>query len=672
MRRALAAAMLLSLPSLAFAADRPVLDARLSLQLPSDVLALHGLSVEGVRQALPRETPDVFAFRAATPAGLVAETNATRLERLGSGAVLNLEGGLALLGERGALALDGLQIVVPGAPEERTMQVRTVDGDWVLELRDLIPAAHEDGIHYRTGEVILTEAGARQLGRPEFAGAWLGGAELDLSTPHLAIETRSLEELPDPRGGFLDVVLGQLYGLVAQGHIGTYPNGTAGLSAATTSCNGGDVIVPWNAPMQETHPFIALAMFRLENGRLEQIGRNWMKHGFFALSNNQCDFGCPAPSNGTYLAIGCSDTYSAGNNGDRMYLGPREEIDPYLGVWEACGSYFDGTPADCNRSNFGSGLNSVAHRIEVLDSDLNHSGAQYCYEGAYFVANDQAVANNIGWRNVTATWTGSSWNISDPGNQYAFQTGARVGAFGSFRTSATAAADDGIGMLSISITDNGDGTWHYEYALYNRTVSRGLRSFEVGVSGATITNVEFRDIDQDPGNDWTATVTPGSVAWATDEYSIDPAANSMEYQMLYNFRFDADTPGALRTADVGIYRPGIGTSFAINAITPGPMGATDAPVAALGETGVSIEPNPFASSTRLSFSSRREGPARVTVLDVRGRAVRTLLDAAVPAGRSEVQWDGRDDAGEAVATGVYFVRVETVDGETTRKVTHLR
>ncbi|MCA9753736.1 MAG: hypothetical protein KC591_16185, partial [Gemmatimonadetes bacterium] len=359
MRRALAAAMLLSLPSLAFAADRPVLDARLSLQLPSDVLARHGISVEGVRHALPLESPDVFAFRADTPARLVAHTNETRLERLGSGAVLSVDGGLALLGDRGALALDGLQLVVPGAPEEQSMSVRTVDGDWVLELRDLIPAAHEDGIHYRTGEVLLTEAGARQLGRPELSGAWIGSAELELSTPHLAIETRSIEDLPNPRGGFLDVVLGQLYGMVEQGHIGTYPNGVGGFSAATTSCNGGDVIVPWNAPMQETHPFIALAMFRLENGRLEQIGRNYVKHGFFALSNNQCDFGCPSPSNGTYLAIGCSDTYSASNNGNRMYLGPREEIDPYLGTWEACGSYFDGTPVDCNRSYFGSGHNSV-------------------------------------------------------------------------------------------------------------------------------------------------------------------------------------------------------------------------------------------------------------------------------------------------------------------------
>jgi flagellar hook assembly protein FlgD len=76
---------------------------------------------------------------------------------------------------------------------------------------------------------------------------------------------------------------------------------------------------------------------------------------------------------------------------------------------------------------------------------------------------------------------------------------------------------------------------------------------------------------------------------------------------------------------------------------------------------VAFAPNPLNPSTRLSFATDREGPARARVFDLQGRLVRTILDnPRLPAGAHEFTFDGRTDAGTPLASGVYFYRVETV------------
>jgi hypothetical protein len=70
-------------------------------------------------------------------------------------------------------------------------------------------------------------------------------------------------------------------------------------------------------------------------------------------------------------------------------------------------------------------------------------------------------------------------------------------------------------------------------------------------------------------------------------------------------------------------------------------------------------PNPFRGRTRLSLELVTEGVVDVQVFDVRGRQVATLLSGARPAGRHDVEWDGRDAAGRHVGRGVYWIRVRT-------------
>ncbi len=76
---------------------------------------------------------------------------------------------------------------------------------------------------------------------------------------------------------------------------------------------------------------------------------------------------------------------------------------------------------------------------------------------------------------------------------------------------------------------------------------------------------------------------------------------------------------------------------------------------------VSLEqnyPNPFSPSTRIRFSIAEPGPVRVSVYDVSGRLVASLLDEHRDPGEHSTLWDGCNRLGEPVAAGVYFCRLE--------------
>jgi len=93
----------------------------------------------------------------------------------------------------------------------------------------------------------------------------------------------------------------------------------------------------------------------------------------------------------------------------------------------------------------------------------------------------------------------------------------------------------------------------------------------------------------------------------------------------------------------------------------------DTPPARVQVTGAT--PNPMTTSTTFSFALPADAVSvDLAVFDVAGRRVRQLVNGAVPAGSHDVSWDGRSDAGSRAAAGVYFVKLETSSGASTRKV----
>jgi hypothetical protein len=86
----------------------------------------------------------------------------------------------------------------------------------------------------------------------------------------------------------------------------------------------------------------------------------------------------------------------------------------------------------------------------------------------------------------------------------------------------------------------------------------------------------------------------------------------------------------------------------------------------------SASPNPFETSTRISFALARPGRVRITVYDVEGRVIRSLSDGMLPAGRQQFVWEGDDDAGRRVSPGIYFANVEAEAISASTKVIVLR
>ena len=75
-----------------------------------------------------------------------------------------------------------------------------------------------------------------------------------------------------------------------------------------------------------------------------------------------------------------------------------------------------------------------------------------------------------------------------------------------------------------------------------------------------------------------------------------------------------------------------------------------------------VAPNPFNPRTTVWLDLPQPGPATLAVHDLRWRLVRTLWSGPLDAGRHPVEWDGTDDSGQQVASGVYLVRLMTADG----------
>jgi len=84
-------------------------------------------------------------------------------------------------------------------------------------------------------------------------------------------------------------------------------------------------------------------------------------------------------------------------------------------------------------------------------------------------------------------------------------------------------------------------------------------------------------------------------------------------------------------------------------------------------------PNPFNPGTTIGYDlPPPAGRVRLSIYDARGRLVRTLVDRASEPGPHEVCWDGSDDAGRRVSSGVYFCRLTWNGGSETQRMVLLR
>ncbi|MCC6321954.1 MAG: hypothetical protein IT438_11035 [Phycisphaerales bacterium] len=389
---------------------------------------------------------------------------------------------------------------------------------------------------------------------------------------------------PFPTGP--DVIVGDLSDMQYSG--GT--NGMHAFAVGTISCNIGTQNLLWVANNNQ-HPVIGQNMFRLKNGRFEQIGMSWLKHGFTALTQNLCST-CNGQG-GAVLGVGCSDPYVASLNGSQGNLGPRWQVNPTTGVF----TYPHAEPA----------YNGILpRRLQVADVDLvpaQNVGAQYFVEGQYVTADDAAAghsANNASYRKVNLTYTSPTsvsytWAGSTQCTKPAIQAWRDhgLGANTPDPNVTLVSVDipgDGRFWIAAKVTDNNDGTWHYEYAIQNLTSERCAGGVRVPiVQGAFPENIGFHDapyhsgdgIPTNPsqpnttardfsGADWANSFTTTQVRWATETFASNTNANALRWGTLYNFRFDTNAqPGTANPMVIELFKPGTGDNTFTEVSIPG-------------------------------------------------------------------------------------------------------
>jgi len=150
-----------------------------------------------------------------------------------------------------------------------------------------------------------------------------------------------------------------------------------------------------------------------------------------------------------------------------------------------------------------------------------------------------------------------------------------------------------------------------------------------------------------------------------------------DFEPLNDIPLEPVSPGSFVDTDV---RPGEELRYRLVATlwdgSTDLVGPGEVSVRIDGQMGLAMSPpapNPFSQRVNLEFSLPDGGArARLLVHDVAGRLVATLEDGWLAEGRHSASWDGRDERGRAVASGVYFCTLELPDAVVARKVMLLR
>jgi len=361
------------------------------------------------------------------------------------------------------------------------------------------------------------------------------------------------------------------YGSEYSTELGQY---VSGFAVGTIACNSGDANLVWFADTNQ-HPVIAQNLYRLLDDQFEQIGLSWVKHGFFATDSTYCGQ-CSDEDNtipGYYLAVGCSDLYTASLNGNWVYLSSRSQVNAHTG-------YNPGPPPYSNPP--------IPHiserRLQVANVDLDpnvNPGALYFVEGQYVTPDDAAAGNgnnNVTYRPVDVLPSGiDEYDLvmtEEPSVSESPAVYAWASADPDVVVTEEQIPEDGLFVVAAKASDIGGGFYRYEYAVYNMNSDRSGGSFEVPIpAGAVVRGVGFHDVFYHSGEvydntDWTSVVGAGAVTWSTVPYSEDVNANALRWATLYNFRFECSaTPGPANLT-LGLFKPGTPTDVAVTSIGP--------------------------------------------------------------------------------------------------------
>lgn len=475
-------------------------------------------------------------------------------------------------------------------------------------------------LNIQTGRVLVSKEFARELGRSTLAGTVVGQISINATMRPIEvsevvngeIKSESIpaddSKLAGTRPG-PDVVVGDIIGMQQFGSSGTQ----VGLAIGTTSCNYGTVNLNWFQNPSNDHPVIPQNLYRMSGGsdnaeRFEQIGQSQVKHAFTALTQNICGLGCNGVG-GSQLGSGCSDPYTASLNAGPN-LGSKAWINPFTGEYPRNDS---ATP---NNSHTGHSHSGISHRLIVEQNNLNttmNAGATYYAEGQYVTPHEYAwcqanptqcnMNNNVSYRQYTVSGT-TSFSFSAAASTVREKAAIEGWTGATVTRIEPAPGVDGIGFVGYKVTNPSAGVWHYEYAIYNQNLDRGIQSFSVPLgNGITLSNVGFYAPPQHPGTAgdgtagnagfsnaaWSQTQTTSEMAWNSETMALNANANAIRWGTMYNFRFDSNRPPQNVNATIGFFKTGSPMTIQVQGPTPAAASAVSVAgrVATPGGKGIS-------------------------------------------------------------------------------------
>lgn len=368
-----------------------------------------------------------------------------------------------------------------------------------------------------------------------------------------------------------DVVLQAIGSVSNSGVVG----GVRGYVLGSNTCNIGTLNIAWTS---NSTPGLGMNAFRLHNGRLEQVGQSWCKLACCAAAGSGCGMSCNGQG-GSVLGAGCLDVYGSGWNSIQNRMGPRSQINAYTGQFVTSGG--------------GSGFSAISRHIQVAESDMsvaNFPGARFFVEGIYVSTEDAqagAATNNTTYQAVNVSTGGATptYAMSLSGAVFPQIPAIRAWrdhglgvnnpdtsvAIGSFFVPG-----EGNFHYGHKVRDNGNGTWTYDYAVYNLNSDRSGGSLSIPVpEGVTITNIGFHDVDYHSGEvydntDWANGRGTTDVAWNSPQtHAQNPNSNALRWGTMYNFWFTANRPPASsRQGTLGLFKPGTPASVNFSVSAP--------------------------------------------------------------------------------------------------------
>jgi hypothetical protein len=370
-----------------------------------------------------------------------------------------------------------------------------------------------------------------------------------------------------------------------------------GLAVSAAICNAGNVEVNFLVLPNTNHPVIPQNLYRMSGGssnvdRFEQIGYSWVKHAFGSGNGDECGFGCINPGTETLLGVGCSDAYLVSQNAEQNDLGSRALVNPFTGVFQSTAN-----------DHTGHVHTSTSHMLLVEVSDLNtmmNQGASYYAEVQYISPDEYAwcqshpgqcnMYNNASYRRYNVTGI-SNFTFAGVGDVVRMTPAIQAWPGATINPIEPEPGVDGRAFLAYKVTNVSAGVWHYEYALYNQNLDRGIQSFSVPLGGLiTVSNLGFHAPPNHPGfpNDgtlggagysnvaWSSNETASALSWSTETFAQNQNANAIRWGTLYNFRFDSNRPPQNTDATIGFFKTG--TSITVGIQGPDASNATPTPI----------------------------------------------------------------------------------------------